>query len=145
MQLRRIGELNVSRNRRLMKSRKRLLLVTISVIAVALLAAVVWLPRPHYRAYSLQTVNTLNEVAEASRQYFSIYGKWPNTLAELTTPSGPKRMVFLRVTAETRLADRWGHPLTYIPFDSSKGFGIVQSHARDRGGREVVFEVSFSP
>src|SRR5262245_6103482 len=104
-----------------MKSRKRLLLVTMSVIAVALLATVLWLPRLRYRAYSVQTLITLNEVAEASRQYFFTYGKWPNTLAELTTPGGPKRMVFLRVSPETGLADRWGHPLTYIPFDSSKG------------------------
>jgi len=68
----------------------------------------------------------------------------PSTTTELTTTNNPKQAIFLSV-GNPPLSDAWGQPLTYIPFSETNGSGVVQSHTRDRGGRDVVYEAKFGP
>jgi hypothetical protein len=103
---------------------------------------VLWLPTARHQAQAKATLMTLDLVATVSRLYFSNCGVWPRTISELTTTNNPKQTVFLLVVGSP-LGDGWGRPFTYIPFNPTNGSGSVQSHAHDRHGREVLYEVRF--
>jgi len=114
-----------------------------AVLAVAIFAVgFFWLPGARERARAKATLMVLQAVASASHIYFTNCGVWPRTIGELTTTNNPRGAIFLLVCSPP-LADAWGQPLTYTPFNETNG--SVQSHTRKRDGREVVYEVRFGP
>jgi hypothetical protein len=95
-----------------------------------------------YRARKTATAVLPTNVANASRAYFTNYGVWPRSLTELTTTNNPQHLIFAEFSGE-QLTDAWGHPITYEPFDSSKGRGSVTAAARDPNGAPIVFVLDF--
>lgn len=126
-----------------MKIRKLIIIVGVFFFTL-LVVGFFWLPGVRHQAQANATLMTLEVVAIASRYYFTDCGVWPSSIAELTTTNNPKQAVFLGV-GNPPLADAWGRPLTYIPFNTTNGSGAVRSHSHDRDGREVVYEVKFGP
>lgn len=111
------------------------------IVALAIIAVIALRPA-QYRARKAATAVILTNVANASRAYFTNYGVWPRSLAELTTTNNPQHLIFIEFQGD-QLADAWGHPITYQPFNSSKGRGSVTATARDPSGAPIVFTVDF--
>ena len=122
--------------------RKKILLSMACLIGALAIIAVLALRPAQYRARKTATTMILTNVANASRAYFTNYGFWPRSLTDLTTTNNPQRLIFIEFPGE-QLTDAWGHPITYLPFDSSKGRGSVTSAARDPHGVPIVFVVDF--
>ena len=125
-----------------MTFRKRALLSFVCAIVVLAIIAVIALRPAQYRARARVTGAILTNVASASRAYFTNYGVWPRSLADLTTRNNPQHLIFIEFDGD-QLTDGWGHAIRYVPFDSSKGQGSVIATARDRNGTPVLFSVDF--
>ncbi len=124
-----------------MRTRKLIVFVAIFISGIFILG-LFWLPGTREQARVNVTLLNLQAVAAASRSYFTNCGVWPRTISELTTTNNPKQAVFLVVTRPP-LADAWGQPLAYLPYDASNRAGAVQSRKRGGDGRQVVYEVKF--
>src|SRR5690242_13075978 len=125
-----------------MAFRKKILLSLPCLIILLAIIGVIALRPAQYRARKRATAVILTHVANASRAYFTNYGVWPRSLTELTTANNPQHLIFIELPAE-QLTDAWGHPITYVPFDSSTGSGSVTAAARDPKGAPIVFRVDF--
>ena len=121
--------------------KKILLLVPCLIVALGIIAVVALRPA-QYRARKAATAVILTNVANASRAYFTNYGFWPRSLTDLTTTNNPWHLIFIEFPGD-QLTDAWGHPITYLPFDSSKGRGSVTAAAHDPNGTSIVFVVDF--
>jgi hypothetical protein len=96
-------------------------------------------------------IGWLTEIADASREYFQVYGKWPSSLREAQPDRARKRedmrADLLRRTTIESTNDVWGRPIIYKPFDASLGYGSVLSYGLDGvpggSGFDLDLEVRF--
>lgn len=97
------------------------------------------------KAKKALTQTILTVTGTASRSYYREYGKWPNSLADLT--NNPRKIIFIEWPASGP-RDGWGNPIIYIPFDSTQGYGLVSSYGRDGKpggvGYDADIEVRFN-
>ena len=97
-----------------------------AVVTIVVLAFVGWL---QYRtpARVARTQATLMIFPLASSNYFSTFGKWPQSLADFTSNSS--NILFIYPFPPTN--DAWGRRIVYEPFDSTRAYGRVFSYGRD--------------
>jgi hypothetical protein len=100
-------------------------------------------PPPLPRA---KTQAILWSLVTAARSYYIEYQQWPKSLSDLT--DNPKKMPFIDWASGEENKGGWGHPVIYVPFDESVGYGSVISYGRDGklGGRgtDEDIEVRFN-
>lgn len=69
-----------------------------------------------------QTYYCLMNIADGCDWYKERFGKWPDTLAQVTTG---------RPDLADRSTDSWGRIFIFVPYKESAGFGEVISYGRD--------------
>jgi type II secretory pathway pseudopilin PulG len=124
-----------------MKIQKRVLIAVALLIAAAAGVGAI-LRGLRYTARRDFTRVVLTNIAFESRAYFTNFGVWPRTLAELTTTNNPGAMIFYEFDGK-QPTDGWGKPISYIPFEQSTGRGSVCARVPDQEGRVTLLEVRF--
>ena len=101
---------------------------------------------PPGKAPLAKTQVVLWSLVTAARSYYIEYQQWPKSLSDLA--DNPKKMRFIEWASGEENRDGWGHPIIYMSFDASVGYGSVISYGRDgkpggRGADEDI-EVRFN-
>ena len=125
-----------------MKIQKRILIPVILLTAAVAIAGAILLRGPQYAARITATRLVLTNLAFESRAYYTNFGVWPRTMAELTTTNNPGAMIFYEFDGK-QPTDGWGKSISYFPYDPSSGKGSVCAHVPDQRGRPTLLEISF--
>jgi type II secretory pathway pseudopilin PulG len=123
---------------------RRIVLVGLTLVLLGVITE--WfLSSLRYKAKVAQNLVALQEAADASRQYFAVFGEWPKSLNDLWKGNNPRRMAFLRGEFPIRDGESWDQEVVYVPFDATRGWGVARSHPIVGNGKELVQEVKFGP
>lgn len=110
------------------------------VVSFLLLCIVGWLSVRNPLRFA-KTQALLSSYPMVASNYFKIYGRWPQSIAEITT--NPSNIVFIAPCPPTN--DAWGRPIIFEPFDPARGYGRVMSYGRDAkpGGTGPDADIEF--
>lgn len=116
-------------------------LFLVLLLAAAVIA--IWLAQSAARSGRMVRVARVRALllmyAEGSTNYARFYGTWPGSLLDLM--QNKSNIVF--VSRDMPLVDPWSHPFVYVPYDTSRGFGVVKSLGSDgkEGGADDATDI----
>jgi hypothetical protein len=99
------------------------------LICCVVVAALFFPAMNHPPGAVVKTQVILSSLVTASKAYHVEYQQWPKSLDDLT--DNPKKMLFIDWTRGEENKDGWQHPIIYVPYNESVGYGSVISYGRD--------------
>lgn len=109
------------------KLKERILFMMLgAMLTLAVLVLIGWL-QVRTPARIACTQATLMLFPMASSNYFSTFGRWPQSIADFS--SNASNMFFIVPPVPTN--DAWGRRIVYESFDSARAYGRVLSYGRD--------------
>ena len=133
--------------RRLMIPNRTRMVLILGVGLILLIAGIYWrvmaTTRDGRGYWKQETKAVMRQTCRALLQYHQETASWPTNLSLLTS-NGAGRFCYIETSAGV-IQDGWRRPLVFIPYEPSRGFGVLRSLGQDGalGGRGSDADIEF--